>query len=148
MHSTSPIRSASDGSSLDFLGYQGWLVATLENEILIQGFVATEGCVEDTHSCRSELCGNIATFTIINIIRCVYSFAPRSIEQVCDHQHDTNSVFDKTKVDADAIIIAPVSLSELQLHSPVKPYWVARHSDKRGPPYTMQEEESGRKSTH
>jgi hypothetical protein len=48
--------------------------------------------------------------------------------------------FDKTQPDSDVIIVAHVVLSELQLHSPVKLYWVASHYDKRGPSYTMQEE--------
>jgi hypothetical protein len=147
MRSTSPIISASDGSVLDCPGYQGWLVATLDNEILIQSFGATDGRVEDTNSYRAELCGNVATFAIINIIRRIYGFAPHSIQHVCGNQsaitatwkHDTLSVFDKTKPDPDVIIVDRVYLSELHLNSPAKPYWVASHSDKRGPPYTIQE---------
>jgi hypothetical protein len=148
MHSRPPIRSVSDGSVLDCLGCQRWLVATLDNAILIQGFGATGGRVENTHSYRAELCGNITTLTILNIIRRIYGFTPRSIQHVCDNQsaitstwkHGTLSVFDKTKPDADIIIVARVALSEFQLHSPGKPHWVASHSDKLGPPYTIQEE--------
>jgi hypothetical protein len=129
MHSTSPIRSASDGSVLDCLGYQGWPVATIENEILIQGFGEMDVCVEDTHSYRAELYGNIATFTILNIIRRVYGFVPCSIKHGCDNQsaitstwkHNTISVFDRTKPDAYTIIVARVALSDLQLHSLVNP---------------------------
>jgi hypothetical protein len=138
MHSTSPIRSASDWSVLDFLGYQGWLFTTLNNEILIKGFGETDRRVEDAHSYCAELCDNIATFTILNTIRIVYGFAPRSIEHVCDNQyastatwkHDTLNIFDKTKPDADVISVARVALSELQLHPPGKPYWVVSHSHK------------------
>jgi hypothetical protein len=39
------IRSASDGFVLQSLGYQGWLIATLENGILLKGFGATYGRV-------------------------------------------------------------------------------------------------------
>jgi hypothetical protein len=148
MHSTSPIRSVSDGSVFNCLGYQGWLVATLDNEIIIQGFGATDSRVEDTHSYLAELCGSIETFAILNIIRRVYGVAPCSIQHVCDNQsaitatwkYDTISVCDKTNPDAGVISVARVALSELQLHSPVKPHWVSSHADKRGPPYTMQEE--------
>jgi hypothetical protein len=70
---------ASDGSVLDFLGYQGWLIATVDNGNLLEGCGATNGIVEDTNFYRAELCGNIATFTILNIIRRVYAFSPNSI---------------------------------------------------------------------
>jgi hypothetical protein len=46
---------------------------------------------------------------------------------------------DKTKLDA-YIIFARVTIVELQFHSTVKPLWVRSHSDKRGPPYRLQEE--------
>jgi hypothetical protein len=109
--------------------------------------VATDGRVKDTHSYRTELCGNIATFAILIIIRRVYVFAPHSIQHVCNNKsaitsirkYDTLSVFDKTNYDSDIIILARVALSELQLHSPVKSYWVSSHAEKRGP-YTIQEE--------
>jgi hypothetical protein len=84
--SSTCIRFASDGSSLHFLGYQGWFIATLNNNIMLEGFGATDGRVEDTHSYRAELCGNIATFSILNIIRRIYAFYPISIEHVCDNQ--------------------------------------------------------------
>jgi hypothetical protein len=144
MHSTSSLRSASDGSILNCIGYQGWLVATLDKEIIIQGVGATDGRVEDTHFYHAKLCGNIATFAILNIIIHIYS----SIQHVCNNQsaisvtckYDTLSVFDRTKPDADVIIVARVALSELQLHFYGKPHWVSSHADKRGPPYTIQEE--------
>jgi hypothetical protein len=68
------------------LGYQGWLIATLNNEILPDDFGAMDGRVEDTHSYRCEVCGNIAAFAILNIIRCVYGFSPSTVEHVCDNQ--------------------------------------------------------------
>jgi hypothetical protein len=55
-------------------------------------------------------------------------------------KHDTNSVFDKTKPDIDVIIVALSAMSELQLHSTVKPVWVGSHYDKRAPRYSQQEE--------
>jgi hypothetical protein len=48
--SSTCIRSASDGSVLHSLGYQGWLTATLDNDILLEGFGATDGRVKDTQS--------------------------------------------------------------------------------------------------
>jgi hypothetical protein len=54
------------------------MIATLDNDIILEGFGATDGRVEDTHSYRAELCGNIATFSILNIIRRVYGFIPTS----------------------------------------------------------------------
>jgi hypothetical protein len=121
MHSTSPIGSTSDGSVHHCLGYQGWLVTTLENEIRIRGFGATDGRVEDTHYYIAELCGNISTFAILNIIRRVFGFAPCSIQHVCNNKsaitatwkYDTLNVFYKTKPDAGVIIVARVALSEL-----------------------------------
>jgi hypothetical protein len=73
--SSTNIRSASDESFLHCLGYQRWLIATLDNDILLEGLGATDGIVEDTHSNMAGLCGNIATFSILNIIRRVYGFA-------------------------------------------------------------------------
>jgi hypothetical protein len=80
------IRSASYGSVLRSLGYQGWLIATFDTTILLEGFGATDGRVEDTHSYGAELCGNIATFFILNIIRRFYGFSQPNIEHVCDNQ--------------------------------------------------------------
>jgi hypothetical protein len=81
-------------------------------------------------SYRAELCGNIATFSILNIIRRVYVFSPISIEHVCDNQsaitaawkEDTVSVFEKTKPDADVIMVARSAISELQQFSAVKAF--------------------------
>jgi hypothetical protein len=146
--SSTNIRSASDGPVLHSLGYQWWLIATLKNGILLEGFGATEGRVEDTHSYRSEFCGNITTLSILDIIRRVYGFTPPAIEHVCDHQSDITatwkenifSVFDKTKPDADVIMVAQSAISGLQQFSTVKAFWVSIHADKRGPPYSKQEE--------
>jgi hypothetical protein len=104
--------------------------------------------VEDAHSYRAELCGNIATFSILNIIRRVYGFSPPTIKHVCDNQsaftatwkENTLSVFDKTKPDADVITVARCAISELQQFSTVKAFWVSSHADKRAPPYSKQEE--------
>jgi hypothetical protein len=142
------IRYASDVSVLHSLGYQGWLIATLDNGILLESFVATDGRVEDTHSYRAEICGNITTLSFLNIIRRVYGFTPTSVEHVCDNQSDitaswkenTISVFDKTKPNANVIIVARSSISELQQFSTVKAFWVSIHADKRGPSYSKQEE--------
>jgi hypothetical protein len=140
------IRSASDRSVLAFIGCQGWLIATLDNDVLLEGVGATDGRVKGINSYMAELGGNIATFTILNIIRCVYNFSPISIEHVCDNQseitatrkHDTSSMFDKTKPDDDVIIVARCVIFELQLHSTAKYFWVISHSEKRGPQYSQQ----------
>lgn len=54
-------------------------------------------------------------------------------------KEDTLDVFEKTKPDADVIMVARGVISELRQLSAVKTFWVGSHSDKRGPPYTMQE---------
>jgi hypothetical protein len=136
--SSTNIRSASEGSFLHSLGCQGCLIVTLDNGILIKGFGSTYDRVEDTHSYRAELCGNIATFSILNIIRCVYGFTPPVIEHVCDNQStitdtwkkNTLSVFAKTKPDVDVIMVARSAISELQQFLTVKAFWVRSHADK------------------
>jgi hypothetical protein len=142
------ILSASHISVLKCQGFQGWLVAKLDNEVLIKGFGATDRRVEDLSSYRAEVCSNIATFTILTLIRQVYGFSPRKIEPVCDNQlaitatwKDENiSVFDKTKPDADAAKAARNAIADLQNFSTFKPYWVEGHADKRGPPFSLQED--------
>jgi hypothetical protein len=65
--------------------------------------------------------GNIATFTVLDLIRKVYDFSPPNIEHVCNNQSaitanwkDENiSVFDKTKPDADVIKVARKSITDL-----------------------------------
>jgi hypothetical protein len=51
-------------------------LSTLKNYILLEGFGANDGRVEDTHYCRAELYINISTFSILDIIRRVYGFTP------------------------------------------------------------------------
>jgi hypothetical protein len=56
-------------------------------------------------------------------------------------QKDQNiSVFDKTKPDTDVTKAAINLISDLQSYSKVKSYWVRGHTDKRGPPFSLQEE--------
>jgi hypothetical protein len=86
--SSTNIRSARNGSVLQSLGYQGWLIATFDNYILLEGVGATDGRVKNTQSYRAELCGKISTFSILNFIRRVYGFTPTSVEHVCDNQSD------------------------------------------------------------
>jgi hypothetical protein len=131
--SSTNIRSGSDGSVLHFLGYQGWLVATLDNVAILESFGATDGRVEDTHSYRAELCGNIATFSIINIIRRVYVFVPTYVELTATWRENTLNVFDKTKPDSDVIMVARSAILEIQQFSTVKALWVSSHTDKRPP---------------
>jgi hypothetical protein len=133
---------------LYFLGYQGWFIVTLDNDILLEGFGAAYGMVEDAHSYRAEIGGNIATFSILNIIRLVYGPPLTSIEHVRDNQsaitdtwkEDTVGVFEKTKSDAVVIIVARSAITELQQFSAVRAFWIGSHTDKRDPPYTLQEE--------
>jgi hypothetical protein len=77
------IRSASDGSVIHNKGFQGWLGAKLGNTLLIQGFGATDGRLEDVSSYRAEICGNITAFTIISLIQKSYGFSPPTIEHIC-----------------------------------------------------------------
>jgi hypothetical protein len=64
------------------------------------------------------MCGNIATFTILTLVRKVYGFSPPKIEHVSDNQSaitatwkDENiSVFDKTKPDDGAAKVAATLL--------------------------------------
>jgi hypothetical protein len=84
------------------------------------------------------MCDNIATFSIINIIRRVYGFSPPTIKNICHKQsaitatwkENTLSVFDKTKPDADVIVVARSAISELQQFSTVKAFWVSSRADK------------------
>jgi hypothetical protein len=142
------IRSASDGSFLKFQGFQGWLVAKLDNEVLIKGFGATDGRVEDVSSYRTEIFCNIATCTMLTLIRKVYSYPPPNIERVCDNQSaitatwkDENiSVFENTKPDDYAAKAARNAIADIKTFFTVKLYWVKGHANKCGPPLSLQEE--------
>jgi hypothetical protein len=124
----SNIRSTSDGSLLHCQGFQDWLIAKLDNKVIIQGFGATDGRVEVVSSYRAGICGNIATFTVFTLIHKVYGMSPPTIEHVCNNQSaifytwkDENiSVFDKTKPDDDVAKVYRNSISDIQLHSKVK----------------------------
>jgi hypothetical protein len=141
------IRSASDESVLHAQRFQGLLTAKLNNKILVHGFGATDGCIEDVSSRRAEICGNIATFTILTLIRKVYGFFPPSIQHICDNKSDINatwkdgniSVFEKTKPDADVAKVARLTISDIQQHSQVNAFWIEGHADKCGPPFSPQE---------
>jgi hypothetical protein len=95
-------------------GFQGWLVAKLNNELLIQGVGVTNSQLEDVSSYRAQICGNTVAFTIITLIRKVYGFSPPNIEHICDNKSaitatlkDENiSVFDQTKPDADVVRVS------------------------------------------
>jgi hypothetical protein len=128
-------------------GFQGWLVEKLDNEVIIHGFGATDGRIEDVSSYRADICGNIATFTIINLIRKVYGFSPPTIEHGCNHKSaiaatwkDENiSVFDNTKPDADVAKVARNAIADLQPFSTIKSLWVKGHAYTCGPPFLPQE---------
>jgi hypothetical protein len=118
------IRSARDGSVLHAQCYQGWLIARFDNEILVQGFGATDERIEDVSSYQAEICGNIATFTILTLIHKVFGFSPLSIQHVCDNKYAINatwkdeniSVFDKTKPNADVAKVARNVIADIQQH--------------------------------
>jgi hypothetical protein len=82
------------------------------------------------------------------IIRRVYGFSPPTMEHVCVNQYvitytwkeNTLSIFDKTRPYADVIMVAHSAISELQQLSTVKVFWVSIHADRRGPPFSKQEE--------
>jgi hypothetical protein len=141
-------RSASDGSVLHYQGFQGWLIAKLDNEVLIQQFGATDGRVYDVSSYHIEIGGNIATFTVFTLIRKVYGVSPPSIEHVCDNQSTISAIwkdenvciFDKTKPDADVAKLSRNAIADLQQHPLVTAYWAEGHVDKRGPSFSPQEE--------
>jgi hypothetical protein len=78
INSLTKIRSTSDGSVLHSQGFQGWLIAKFDNEVFVQDFGATDGRIEDVRSHGADICGNIATFTILTLIRKVYGFCPLS----------------------------------------------------------------------
>jgi hypothetical protein len=129
-------------------GFQYWCVAKIDNEVLRQGFGATDGRMEDVSLYRADICGNIATFAIVTLIRKVYGFSPPSIEHACDNKSaitatqkdDNSSVFDKTKPDSDLAKVAQNAIADLQPVYTVKPFWVEGHTEKRGPPFSPQEE--------
>jgi hypothetical protein len=142
------IRSASDGSVFHCQGFQGWLIAKLDNEVLIQGFGTTDGLVEDVSSYRAYIWGSISTSTVFNLIRKVHGFSPPTVKHICDNQsaisatckYENISVFENTKPNSDVAKVARNSISDLQLHSNVKSYWLEGHADKRGPPFSPQVE--------
>jgi hypothetical protein len=87
-------------------------------------------------------------FSILNIIRRVCGLFPPTIEHVCDNKsaimatwkENTLSIFDKTKPDADVIMVARSAISKLQQFSTVKAFWVSSHADKQAALYSKQEE--------
>jgi hypothetical protein len=105
INSLNNLRSTRDGSMIHNQGFQGWLVAKIDNEIVIQGIGATDWGLEDVSSYRAEICGNIATFTILTPIPKVYGFYPTNIEHICDNKSAITAtlkyanvrVFDKTR---------------------------------------------------
>jgi hypothetical protein len=125
------IRSASDGAVLHCQGFQGWIIATMDNTILIEGFGAMDGHVEDINSYRAEICANIATFSVFTLIQKVCGFSAPTIEHVCDNQSviiatwkdEKINVFDKTKANADVSKDARTAIADLQCHSKVKAFW-------------------------
>jgi hypothetical protein len=123
------------------------MIAKLSNEILVQGFCATDGRIEDVSSYRADICGNIATFTILTLIRKVYGFFYPSIQHVCDNKSAINatwkdeniSVFYKTKPDADVAKVARLAISDIQQHSQVDTFCVEGHANTHSPPFSPQE---------
>jgi hypothetical protein len=120
----------------------------MENDVLIQGFGATDGRVNDVSSYQADICGNVATFAVFTLIHQVYGCSPPNIEHVCDNQSsitatwkDENiSVFEKSKPDADVAKVDRSSIADIRQYSIIKLLWVQGHSDKRGPPYSLEEE--------
>jgi hypothetical protein len=118
-------------------------IAKLDNEVLFQGFGATDGCIEAVSSYRAETCGNIATFAIFTLIQKVYEFSPPSVQHVCDNKSAINatwkdekiSVFDKTKPDADVAKVARNAITDIQQDYQVKAFCVECHTNKRAPPF-------------
>jgi hypothetical protein len=115
-------RSVSDRSVLHSQGVQGCVIAKLDNEVIVQGCGATEGRVDDVSSYRTEICGNITTFTVILLLRKSYGFPTPSIEHVCDNQSaisatwkdKTISVFDHMKPDAHVDKVARNAIADIQ----------------------------------
>jgi hypothetical protein len=93
--------------------------------VLIKGYDAMEGCVEDVNSYRPEICGNIVTFSVYTRIHKLYGFSPPTIEHV----------WDKTKPDANISKVVRSAIADIQRHTTLNTFLVRGHSDKRGPPY-------------
>jgi hypothetical protein len=99
----------------------------MDNTILIEGFGAMDGHVEDINSYRAEICANIATFSVFALIQKVYGLSAPTIEHICDNQSviiatwkdKKINVFDKTKANADVSKDARTAIADLQCHSKV-----------------------------
>jgi hypothetical protein len=77
----------------------------------------------------------------------VYNWKAKEIEHVCDSESaldriwnvEPNGVFDKSRSDADVILVAKVQLQKAK-HTKIVPTWVRGHADKRAPPYNDQKQ--------
>jgi hypothetical protein len=118
-----------------------------ENTTIIKGYGPTDGIIKDTTSYRTEVCGKIAVLTIYGMIQSMYNWNAATIEHVCDSESALNRIWNKSKdgvfnqsrPDADSIPAVRVLLSSTK-PTHISPKSVCGHADKRGPPYTLQEE--------
>jgi hypothetical protein len=80
------------------------------------------------------------------MIQSVYKWHTSTIEHVCDSESaldriwnkEKDGIFDQSRPDADAMTVKRLLLSNTK-HTIISPLWVRGHTDKRGPPYTLQE---------
>jgi hypothetical protein len=90
--------------------------------------------------------GTIAILAIYNMIVKVYNWKPKEIEHVCDSESaldriwnlEPDGVFDQSRP-SYVILVAKDQLQKAH-HANITPTWVRGHVDKRGPPYTDQED--------
>jgi hypothetical protein len=141
------LRMASDGSFKNERGYHGWIVALTDKSTIMEGHGPTDGRIQDITSYRTEVSGTIAIQAIYNMIVKVYNWKAKYIEHVCDSESvldriwtvEPDGVFDQSLPDADVILVAKSQLQKAH-HTKITPTWVRGHADKRGTPYTDQED--------
>jgi hypothetical protein len=147
MPETITLRTASDGSVENEKGYHGWIVATLDSATIIEGHGPTNGRIQDKTSYRTEVSGTIAILKIYNIIVKVNDCKAKKIKHVCDSESaidriwnvEPDGFFDQSRPHADVILVAKVQVQKVK-HTKSVPTWVRGHADKRGTPYTDQEQ--------
>jgi hypothetical protein len=77
-----PLRMVSDGSVEKEIGYHGWIVALMDNIMIMEIHGPTYGLIQDMTSYRTEVCRTITILAIYNIIVKVYNWKARTIEHV------------------------------------------------------------------
>jgi hypothetical protein len=147
MTSNIVIRTASNGSVENERGYHGWIIALTDNTTLIKGNRHTDGRIQVTTSYRTKVSGTIAILAIYNMMVKVYNWKAKEIEHACDSESvldriwntEPDGVFEQSLPDSDIILVEKALINKAK-HTKIIQTWVRGKADKRGPPYTDQED--------